>query len=76
MAAKPAVTPVPDEKPKRGPSMNVQVPRALFKEMRDALRGVAKDTRDEDDRALKDDTRKAVGDALDSLNDWYDSKVE
>lgn len=52
---------------------NIQIPRALYRQMRDAIRAGARDTR-RDDRALHDETRKLLQDANDAVSDFQDER--
>lgn len=53
-----------DNKPK-----TMRIPRALWRQMVDALRAAARDSR-RDDRVLHDETREMVVDATDAATDW------
>jgi hypothetical protein len=59
---------------KRAKPRNMNVPRDLFAEMREALRDVGQDAI-RDDRSLHDETIDKVHAALRKLDAWQDAKV-
>lgn len=52
---------------------NIQIPRALYRAMRDAIRMVERDSR-RDDRVLHDETIEKVKSANDDLTEYQDAR--
>lgn len=54
-------------------TQNILIPRSLYRQMREAIRAGARDTR-RDDRVLHDETRKLLQDANDAVSDFQDER--
>lgn len=53
---------------------NIQIPRTLYSKLRKAVRLASRDSRNQD-RVLKDESREALVDAADALDDFQDTRV-